>query len=69
MIPTTRILSDEELNNIDCASRELLWDVGVKVHDEKALKIYQKAGAGVDFSKQIVRMSLNFYNTLKSCSF
>ena len=56
MIPTTRILSDEELHNIDCASRELLWDVGVTVHDEKALKIYQKAGAEVDFSKQIVRL-------------
>ena len=51
MIPTTRILSDEEMYNIDCASRELLWDVGVTVHDEKALKIYQKAGAEVDFSK------------------
>ena len=69
MIPTTRILSDGELHSIDCASRELLWDVGVTVHDEKALKIYQKAGAEVDFSKQVVRLpSYLISDALAKCS-
>jgi trimethylamine--corrinoid protein Co-methyltransferase len=69
MIPTTCILSQEELHEIDCASRELLWDVGVIVHDEKALEIYRKGGAEVDFAKQIVRLPSHLISaTLSKCS-
>ena len=69
MIPTTCILSQEELHEIDCASRELLWDVGVLVHDEKALEIYKKGGAEVDFAKQIVRLPSHLISTtLSKCS-
>lgn len=69
MIPRTRILSDEELHEIDCASRELLWDVGVVVHDEKALDIYKKGGAEVDFANQIIRLPSHLISdTLRKCS-
>lgn len=69
MMPTTRILSDSELHEIDCASRELLWDVGVIVHDEKALNLYKDAGAEVDYSKQIVRVPNHLISDMLSkCS-
>jgi len=69
MIPTTHILSDDELHEIDCASRELLWDVGVTVHDEKVLDIYKQGGAEVDFSTQIVRLPSHLISdTLSKCS-
>ncbi|MBT4077430.1 MAG: hypothetical protein HOE78_12685, partial [Gammaproteobacteria bacterium] len=56
MQPSFALLSPHELREIDRASRELLWDVGVQVHDDKVLKIYQEAGAEVDFSKKVVRI-------------
>ncbi len=69
MIPTTRILSDAEMHEIDCASRELLWDVGIHVHDEKALEVYKQGGAEVDFSKQIIRLPSHLITeTLNKCS-
>jgi trimethylamine--corrinoid protein Co-methyltransferase len=69
MIPSTRILSDAEIHEIDCASRALLWDVGVHVHDEAALEIYHKGGAEVDFSDQIVRIPDHLISkTLSMCS-
>ena len=69
MIPTTRILSDAEMHEIDSASRELLWDVGVCVHDERALEIYKQGGAEVDFANQIVRLPSHLItDTLNKCS-
>ncbi|UCE55938.1 MAG: trimethylamine methyltransferase family protein [Desulfobacterales bacterium] len=69
MIPTTSILSKEEMHEIDRASRELLWDVGVTVYDEKALELYKKAGAEIDVSRQIVRLpSYLISETLSKCS-
>jgi trimethylamine:corrinoid methyltransferase-like protein len=39
------------------------------VYDEKALKIYQKAGAEVDFSNQIVRLPSHLISdALGKCS-
>ena len=43
-----KLLSDADLLRIDQASRALLWEVGVEVHDERALDYYEKAGAHVD---------------------
>lgn len=64
MIPTTSMLSDPELREIDCAARELLSDVGVAVHDEKALDIYKAGGAEVDAAKGIVRLPNHLINAM-----
>jgi trimethylamine---corrinoid protein Co-methyltransferase len=69
MIPTTQMLSRQELHEIDCASRELLWDVGVTVHHEEAMAIYEAAGAEVDFSNQRVRIPSHMVSdALQKCS-
>jgi trimethylamine---corrinoid protein Co-methyltransferase len=69
MIPTTKVLSDQELSKIDQVSRELLWDTGVKVENEEALQIYKKAGAQVNFSNQIVKIPNHIINeTIAKCS-
>lgn len=43
-----KILSDADLLRIDQASRALLMEVGVEIHDERAMDYYEKAGAHVD---------------------
>ncbi len=69
MLPAISMLSKKELHEIDNASRELLWDVGVVVHHEKALKLYQEAGAIVDFSKQTAKIpSYLISDALSKCS-
>ncbi len=63
------MLSQQELHEIDRASRELLWDVGVVVHHKKALELYKTAGAEVDFSKQIARLPSHLISdALRKCS-
>lgn len=64
-----KLLSDADLLRIDQASRALLWEVGVEVHDERALDYYEKAGAHVD--RQKCRVKVPDYlisETLKKCS-
>ncbi len=56
MIPRMGALSDRELREIDRATRELLWTVGVSVAHEEALEIYGRAGARIDLDRHIVRL-------------
>lgn len=69
MIPRMKVLSDPELFEIDRASREVLEDVGVSVKHEEALELYEKAGAQVDFSRQVVRLPHYLIDqALRKCS-
>ncbi|MBW2121841.1 MAG: trimethylamine methyltransferase family protein [Deltaproteobacteria bacterium] len=69
MVPRVRVLNDQELSEIDRASRELLEDVGVSVHHEEALEVYRRAGAKVDFNRQRVRLpSYLIDDALSKCS-
>jgi len=69
MIPFLKVLSDQELREIDRATRELLQDVGISVKHEEAMEIYRKAGAWVDSSRQIVRLPHHLIDeALRKCS-
>ncbi len=50
------ILEDEQLDQLQAATLEILEQVGIHCPSEKALGIYAEHGALVDFSKQIVRL-------------
>ena len=66
---TFKLLSDADLLRIDQASRALLWEVGVEVHDERAMDYYEGAGAHVDREKCMVRVpDYVITDTLKKCS-
>ncbi len=41
-------MGQEECEKIHLASLEILWRIGIDVHDEKAREIFKKAGAKVD---------------------
>jgi trimethylamine--corrinoid protein Co-methyltransferase len=51
-----RILSDEQLEQFQSATLEILEDVGIHCPSEKAQQIYAAAGARVDFENQIVQL-------------
>ncbi len=48
------LLSENELERIEKDSRKVLSSVGVRIKNEKALQTFHKAGAKVDFEKQMV---------------
>lgn len=50
-----RLLSDEQLDDFQSASLEILEEVGIHCPSDKALKIYAENGARVDFNTQIVK--------------
>jgi len=50
------ILSDEQLAQLKSATLEILEDVGVHCPSKKALTIYARNGAQVDFASQIVKL-------------
>ena len=52
-----QILSDEQLNQIQTATLEILEDVGIFCPSKKALSVYAEHGAQVDFETQIVQLS------------
>ena len=52
----TRIMNDRELEQIHQATLTVLQKAGVKFPSEKALKIFEKAGAVVDHAEQIVKI-------------
>jgi trimethylamine--corrinoid protein Co-methyltransferase len=69
MVPEIRILSDQELREIDRATRELLEEVGIIVNADEALDIYRAAGAVVEFDQNLVRIPRRLIEeTLKKCS-
>ena len=51
-----RILSDEQLDQLQEAALEILQDVGLHCPSEKALAIYADHGGQVDFETQIVKL-------------
>ncbi len=56
-ISDVSVLTDDEIQMIDKASRELLTEMGMLVLSEKVLKLLSENGADVDFEKKIVRVS------------
>ncbi len=51
-----KILEDEQLDQLQSATLEILEQVGIHCPSEKALKIYADHGAVVDFSSQVVKL-------------
>src|SRR4030042_3820283 len=51
-----KILEDEQLDQLQSATLEILEQVGIHCPSEKALKIYAEHGGVVDFSTQIVKL-------------
>ena len=51
-----RILEDEQLDQLQSATLEILEQVGIHCPSEKALHIYAEHGGVVDFSRQVVRL-------------
>jgi trimethylamine--corrinoid protein Co-methyltransferase len=51
-----RILSDEQLDQLQSATLEILEETGIHCPSEKALNIYAEHGAQVDFENQIVKL-------------
>jgi trimethylamine--corrinoid protein Co-methyltransferase len=51
------ILSQDQLNQLQSATLEILDEVGIHCPSEKALRIYAEHGGAVDFSKQVVKLS------------
>ena len=69
MIPTLSVLSEQEMVEIDRASREVLQEVGVHVAHGEAMDIYDKAGARVDEKDKIVKIpSYLIDDALSKCS-
>jgi trimethylamine--corrinoid protein Co-methyltransferase len=54
-----RILEDEQLDQLQAGTLEILEEVGVHCPSEKALKIFAQHGGLVDFSRQIVKLPRN----------
>jgi len=69
MRPKISVLSDEEMLEIDRATRELLEDTGIAVEDPEALEIYKQAGAEIDVVDNRVRLPQHvIQEALKKCS-
>ncbi len=49
-------LSDSQLEQIHFTALKILIKVGIKVHNKEALKIFEKAGAQVDFLSETVKI-------------
>jgi trimethylamine--corrinoid protein Co-methyltransferase len=50
------ILSDDQLDQLQSTTLEILEQVGIHCPSEKALKIYAEHGASVDFSRMLVKL-------------
>lgn len=50
------ILEDEQLDQLQAATLEILEQVGIHCPSEKALQIYAEHGGRVDFSRQVVKL-------------
>jgi trimethylamine---corrinoid protein Co-methyltransferase len=66
MRPKLTVLTDETVEQIIAEALELLWDPGVRVHNQEAISLLGDAGATIDLEKQIahlpehlIRRSLN----------
>lgn len=63
-----RILSDEQLEQLQSATLEILEEVGIHCPTEKGLAIYAEHGARVDFESQIVKLPPDLIMETLSCA-
>ncbi len=69
MVPHIKILTDQELMEIDKATRKLLQEIGIIVNSEEALDIYKGAGAAVESERNLVRIPPRLIDeALEKCS-
>lgn len=61
------MFSDDDIEAIDNATRDVLANYGVQVSDEEARKIFEKAGCPVDYDTNIVRIPDYILNYALSC--
>jgi len=54
-IPTFKVFTDEQVEQIHQSTLDVLWETGCKVYHEKALKVFEKAGCKVDFDSNLVK--------------
>ncbi|RLG39434.1 MAG: hypothetical protein DRO05_08825 [Thermoproteota archaeon] len=55
-MPRFEVLEEDEIDLIVSAAKEVLREVGVKVYNDEALKVYSEGGAEVDFDKKLVKL-------------
>jgi trimethylamine--corrinoid protein Co-methyltransferase len=53
---TLRVLSDEDVQRLHSASLDVLSNVGIRICHDETLRGLEKAGAYVDYGKQLVKM-------------
>ena len=58
-MPVLHVLSADELQRIHLASLRVLRDVGIQIYHDDALRALEKAGASVDYNKQLARIPSN----------
>ncbi len=54
--PALKILSDAEVEAMDKATLQVLWETGVTFHHKRALQIFEQAGCKVDHENDRVRI-------------
>ncbi len=61
-----KVLSDDELGKLHCATQTVLEETGVRFPSQKALTVFADAGADVDFTSQIVKIPSDLLMTALS---
>ena len=56
LIPKLELLDKETIERILAEAHELLWDPGVRIHSDEALKLVADAGATVDFTSKVANI-------------
>jgi trimethylamine--corrinoid protein Co-methyltransferase len=54
--PRLELLDKETIERILAEAHELLWDPGVRIHSDEALKLLADAGATVDFASRVANI-------------
>lgn len=55
-LPPVQMLSEDQIEQLHNASMRILEEIGIRFMDAEALDIWNRAGAAVDFSTQMVRI-------------
>ena len=55
--PKLQLLDQETIERILAEAHELLWDPGVRIHSDEALKLVADAGVTVDFPSKVARIT------------
>jgi len=54
-LPAFKILTEEQLESIHRGTLDILQETGISVYNERALKVFKKAGCNVDFETKRVK--------------